>query len=40
MDSRAVAVYDVNITHRQGRVSIKREATVVSGIMLLRFVDG
>lgn len=29
MDSRAVTVYDVNVTHRQDRVSIKREATVV-----------
>lgn len=25
MDSGAVSVYDVNITHGQGRVSIKRE---------------
>lgn len=28
MDSRAVTVYGVNITHRQGKVSIKREAIV------------
>lgn len=33
MESGAVTVYDVNITHEQGRVSIKRRAPMV-GIVL------
>ena len=41
MESRAVSVCDVNITHKQGRVSIQREADGGGSVTVLwRFVDG